>query len=460
MSPGWGCPRRLVAVAVLGALTAVAEARGRGRRPAAGAELTAADLRWPATTRSATVRTASKVYAQPGGKGRRVGKLARGTRVAWTRIVASRDRCQAWLAIEPHGWACARDLAPSADPPAATLEPGRIVAETEAKELLGVVPAGARAFASVRAIRRGRPARTLRGWTMVREPGARIVVGDVAYRETEHGLVAEAAIELRRPSTFAGVDLRAPSPPGWPFAWVTPRRRDAMVSVRAAPDARARELRVLVRRELVPVLERQGGFARIGAGAWVGLDELRVAAPSPRPDGVAADERWLDVDLDQQVLVAYEGDVPVYATLVSTGKGRSTPTGIHRIEKKLARTRLKAPDVSLGEWDLPDVPFSMRFRKYYAVHGVYWHDSFGKPRSQGCVNLSPRDARFVFEWSHPQVPAGWLDAKDTRRGTPIRLRNRRDPDPGWVDYDTDPPPSVRLRAPATAAAAGDDGDDD
>jgi hypothetical protein len=151
------------------------------------------------------------------------------------------------------------------------------------------------------------------------------------------------------------------------------------------------------------------------------------------------------VDLDEQVMVAYEGDVAVYATMISGGRGRSTPTGIHRISKKIARTRMKAPDVSLGRWDMPDVPFSMRFRKYYAVHGVYWHDSFGKPRSQGCVNLSPRDARFVFEWSYPQVPEGWMDARDYDGGTPIRLRNRRDPEPAWADYDDDPPPSVVLR---------------
>src|SRR5205085_7923073 len=110
---------------------------------------------------------------------------------------------------------------------------------------------------------------------------------------------------------------------------------------------------------------------------------------------------WIDVDLDEQVMVAYEGDVAIYATMVSGGRGRSTPTGIHRISKKIARTRMKAPDVALGHWDVPDVPFAMRFRKYYAVHGAYWHDGFGKPRSQGCVNLSPRDARFVFEWSQP-----------------------------------------------------------
>lgn len=425
----------------------VVVARASGDAGADADERGLAELAWPETTRSAEARVATKVYARAGGKGSRLGKLARGTRVAWTRVAATRDRCRAWLAIEPRGWVCAKDLRPSDDAPAAMLVPARIVELTDEKELFGVVPEGARPFETVRAIERGRPSRKLKGWTRVVTRGERVTVAGVVYVETEHGYLAESDIEARRPSAFEGVDVIATPPPAWPFAWVTPRTRDALVAVRAAPDAGAAEIRTLTRRTLVPVLETRGRFARVGAGEWVGLAELRVARISGRPDGVAPGERWIDVDLDEQVLIAYEGDVAVYATMISGGRGRSTPTGIHRIAKKIARTRLKAPEVSLGRWDLPDVPFSMRFRKYYAVHGVYWHDSFGKPRSQGCVNLSPRDARFVFEWSHPQVPHGWLDARDHDGGTPIRLRNRRNPDPGWADYDSDPPPSVVLRDP-------------
>ena len=436
-----------LAVVIAASATGTADARAHrhGHRPPAGTELGLTELAWPDTTKSAEARVATKVYARAAGKGSRLGKLARGTRVGWTRIVATRDRCRAWLEIAPRGWVCATDLAPSAELPAATLVPARIVELTDRKELHAVVGTGARPFSSVRAIERGRPSRKLKGWTRVKQLGERISVAGVVYIETEHGYLAESAIEARRPSVFSGIDVLATPPTSWPFAWVTPRTRDALVSVRATPGADAAEVRTLTRRTVVPVLETRDRFARIGTDEWVGLAELRVARITRRPGGVSPDERWIDVDLDEQVMVAYEGDVAVFATMISGGRGRSTPTGIHRISKKIARTRLKAPDVALGRWDMPDVPFSMRFRKYYAVHGAYWHDSFGKPRSQGCVNLSPRDARFVFEWSHPQVPDGWLDARDYDGGTPIRLRNRRDPDPAWADYDSDPPPSVTLR---------------
>ncbi|HUQ02190.1 MAG TPA: L,D-transpeptidase [Kofleriaceae bacterium] len=448
------------AVVIVACTGGVAEARSHRHRPRAGAELGLAELAWPDTTQSAEARVATKVYARAAGKGSRLGKLARGTRVAWTRIVATRDHCRAWIEIAPRGWVCAKDLAPSAQPPAATLVPARIVELTDQKELFGVVAAGARPFKSVRAIERGRPSRRLKGWSRVKKLGQRVTVDGVVYVETERGYLAAHDIEERRASVFEGIDVVASPPPAWPFAWVTPRTRDALVSVRSAPDGAAAVVRTLARRAIVPVLETRDRFARIGVDEWVGLAELRVARITRRPQGVVAGERWIDVDLDEQVMVAYEGDHAVYATMVSGGRGRSTPTGIHRISKKIARTRMKAPDVSLGRWDMPDVPFSMRFRKYYAVHGVYWHDSFGKPRSQGCVNLSPRDARFVFEWSHPQVPEGWMDARDYDGGTPIRLRNRRDPEPAWADYDDDPPASVVLRDGARDRGDGADNDDD
>jgi lipoprotein-anchoring transpeptidase ErfK/SrfK len=59
----------------------------------------------------------------------------------------------------------------------------------------------------------------------------------------------------------------------------------------------------------------------------------------------------------------------------------------------------------------------MYFNEGYALHAAYWHDSFGKPRSHGCINLSPEDARWVFEWSEPQVPEAWHGALSLRDGT-------------------------------------------
>jgi hypothetical protein len=49
----------------------------------------------------------------------------------------------------------------------------------------------------------------------------------------------------------------------------------------------------------------------------------------------------------------------------------------------------------------------MFFQAHNALHGAYWHDQFGRTKSHGCVNLAPSDARYLFEWLEPKLPAGW-----------------------------------------------------
>jgi lipoprotein-anchoring transpeptidase ErfK/SrfK len=68
---------------------------------------------------------------------------------------------------------------------------------------------------------------------------------------------------------------------------------------------------------------------------------------------------------------------------------------------------------------LPNVPDVMFFYKAYALHGTYWHNNFGQPMSHGCVNLRTEDARWLYEWSGPVVPAGKnsVRASDENPGT-------------------------------------------
>lgn len=80
--------------------------------------------------------------------------------------------------------------------------------------------------------------------------------------------------------------------------------------------------------------------------------------------------------------------------LLNVKKGRDPEYGV---------TRRRG---SLG-FELRDVPWIQYFASGYALHGAYWHDVFGIPRSHGCVNLAPIDARYVFMWTDPPVPDGW-----------------------------------------------------
>ena len=137
-------------------------------------------------------------------------------------------------------------------------------------------------------------------------------------------------------------------------------------------------------------------------------------------------EKWIDVNITKQVLVAYEGTKPVYATLVSSGEAglgdpdttKSTKRGIFRIHTKYISVTMDSNVVG-EEFELRDVPYVQYFENGYALHGAYWHDMFGTPKSHGCVNLSPEDARRLFFWTEPQIPPGWHGVARSLTGTVV-----------------------------------------
>ena len=161
-------------------------------------------------------------------------------------------------------------------------------------------------------------------------------------------------------------------------------------------------------------------FTVTGDGSWgdqevvvasegyaVARQHVRVARTHARPKSVAQDEKWLHVDLTRQTLVAYRGDTPVFATLVSTGReGFDTPAGLFRIHEKHKTRTMRGSDTD-GPFEVAEVPWTMFYRGSYALHGAYWHDDFGNVRSHGCINLSPIDARWLFHFTDGSLPTGW-----------------------------------------------------
>jgi hypothetical protein len=137
-------------------------------------------------------------------------------------------------------------------------------------------------------------------------------------------------------------------------------------------------------------------------------------------------EKWIDVNITKQVLVAYEGTKPVYTTLVSSGEAglgdpetsKSTKRGIFRIHTKYLSITMDSKATG-EEFELRDVPYVQYFENGYAVHASYWHDVFGQPKSHGCVNLAPEDARRLFFWSEPQIPPGWHGVARSLTGTVV-----------------------------------------
>jgi lipoprotein-anchoring transpeptidase ErfK/SrfK len=130
-----------------------------------------------------------------------------------------------------------------------------------------------------------------------------------------------------------------------------------------------------------------------------------TVTPTPRPnisfeyvldpEELANEERWIDVDVANQVVTAYEGSTLVKSFVVSTGTiYHPTPPGLFRIWIKLRWDDMAGPG-----YYLPGVPYTMYFYKAYALHGTYWHSNFGTPMSHGCVNLRTEDAAWLFEFA-------------------------------------------------------------
>lgn len=164
-----------------------------------------------------------------------------------------------------------------------------------------------------------------------------------------------------------------------------------------------------------------------GSALFLKKSEAVVPQPSPKtpwgtevgsadrtglPKGRAT---WMEASVWGGWLIAYEGNTPVYVTMISPGRGgtpvpgkdpletASTPTGTFPISGKFATATMEAP----GEYIHSDVPWTQNFSGPHALHGAYWHDDWGKLKSAGCVNVSPIDGRWLYGFTEPEVPAGW-----------------------------------------------------
>ena len=136
-------------------------------------------------------------------------------------------------------------------------------------------------------------------------------------------------------------------------------------------------------------------------------DELAPLSP-----GVPASEKKIQVRLDDQLVLAYEGGRPVFATRAATGAALftgtyTTPTGNFMTYHKRPTRHMANGDLTASGYDLPGVPWVMYFSESgLSLHGTYWHNDFGHPKSHGCVNLSIEAARWLFRWTTPLVEPG------------------------------------------------------
>jgi lipoprotein-anchoring transpeptidase ErfK/SrfK len=245
------------------------------------------------------------------------------------------------------------------------------------------------------------------------------------WYKTTAALVAPAdRLSIREPPAFKGVELTGAEPvqpvafilgtKAWKYD-VDPEKR------RATPTAPVERFTgVILTGRVVPIGNTV--FRETKDGWWMRTLDGTYTDPSAPPPGVQRDEKWIDVNLARQTLVAFEGERPVYATLVSSGrKGRdpndkahdhTTIQGSFRIREKHVSITMDGDGPAPGDmpYSIEDVPYVMYFEGSYALHGAFWHSNFGHEQSHGCVNLAPLDAKRLFFWTEPLLPQGWHGA--------------------------------------------------
>ncbi|MEO0326933.1 MAG: L,D-transpeptidase, partial [Myxococcota bacterium] len=241
------------------------------------------------------------------------------------------------------------------------------------------------------------------------------------YRTVRGGYVRASRLRGRTPSDHRGVALGATWELPLGFVWRSGTRR---LRRRGDRFLNAGPLERLTLVDIAETVQRgRRSYVVDPEGFAANRRSVRVATPQARPEGVAADERWVHVSLAEQTLVAYEGDRPVYATSVSTGReGFETPVGTFRVQSKHVSTTMDDL-MSADPYQIEDVPWTLYFEGNYALHGAFWHGGFGRVRSHGCVNLAPADARWLFHWAGPELPPGWhgVFASRGRPGTVVHV---------------------------------------
>ncbi len=393
------------------------------------------DIPLPPGVRSVRpLRSETTVFATPGARSPRRGTLDPDAIVPLLATSRASGCAGRWLQIGEEAWVCSDAAAMTTDEP--VLVPAEIPESGLPFSYYFVGRNGAESYTNLARAFEEAPDTS-------EEAGFGLAIDEVreAYgarwgHSAKGRWVKLADLSAARPSVFAGAHLGASDDPST-IAWTIADK----VAVFATEKLTGKPIAVLARHHRTTVLdaqakvwklhiEREGeapleGFVR-PAGQFA-----RPSTPAASPEGIDPTERWIDVDLATQTLVAYEGTTPIFATLVSTGRGKEgsdtgTPRGTYRVWVKLRSTTMANVEDENAEshYSLEEVPWVLFFHKAIGFHGAFWHDDFGRVRSHGCVNLAPRDAAWLYGWAGPSMPAGWSAVlpSPSQAGTLVRVR--------------------------------------
>ncbi|RZV55528.1 MAG: murein L,D-transpeptidase [Deltaproteobacteria bacterium] len=370
------------------------------------------------------VNDGAPVMLEADSSSRRRGTVGAGTRLGFTRRVFG-EGCSTgvWYETSDELFICEGHVQPSGLPPGATRDeltgPGARLPQRYAFVRFD----GTRAYAHPSDYFRNDYSEALgKGYGIV-ITGKQVYEGVEFIRTRRYLWIERGSVHFVDGSPFTGEKLRHGEL--LDVAWVSPRP----AKLHATPNGRA--LKRLDRHQAVRIESSRGAWSQLAGGGWMRNADLARAGLVEPPEGVGATDRWIDIDIDEQVLVAYEGRQPTFATLVSTGrnsKQSETPLGVFQIWAKLEYSDMddiERTDVDKN-YSIQDVPWVQFFKGSYGFHAAFWHNDFGRRRSHGCINLSPADARYLFQFSQPVLPPGWnaILPMPEDRPTTVQVRAR------------------------------------
>lgn len=385
------------------------------------------------------------VYEAPGSKAKRMGIVRRGTRLHATEQVKAGGCKHGWYRLAEGGYVCqqggflvSREKKPFwIRQPEADLNKALFYRYARVKTPGALryvrIPTVAEEQTIAKALKaKGKSKPSLPEVVQAQMVGDYFVAVDRIetegkrrfYRTVRGRYVRVRDLELRPAPRMHGERLNKKKTLPWAFVYgedeakLLRKRKGRFVEVGVAEPHGRFPLRAVESHKGKAYAVGPDGFA-------VTLERARIARRVKRPKGVAANEKWVHVNLTDQTLVAYEGDKPVFVTLVSSGKkegGHTTPTGLYWVGDKHVSTTMSGEDDIDGVYEVAEVPWTQFYHGSYALHGAYWHDTFGETRSHGCTNLAPPDARWLFYWTTPEVPDGF-HARQRARGTAVYISN-------------------------------------
>jgi hypothetical protein len=261
------------------------------------------------------------------------------------------------------------------------------------------------------------------------DPGKLRYISYTGYEETSigrffnlpDGTWLEVGSRVSIPHSFQG-GIELSRTPANAFGWILPFA--ASVETKHSPGYSLADYtgHSIQQYEIVQIystkLVNNEEWDLIAPDEWLEGRYIGMVTPAATPPPGVESDRWIEVNLYEQTLAVYDQSKLVYASLIATGMDPFfTRPGLFQIERKLDSTTMSGAfsEDRSDFYYLEDVPWTMYYDHARALHGAYWRTAFGYPQSHGCVNLSPADAHWLYNWANV---GDWVYVWDPSGQTP------------------------------------------